>query len=139
MTSFKNTDVREKFGTYPPAIKNRLMFIRQLIFEVASELGDDDDVEETLKWGEPSYRTKNGSTLRIDWKASSPEQYRIYFHCSTQLINTFKELYRDKFAFDGNRAIVFTENDDIPESELKQCISMSLSYHRIKHLPLLGA
>ncbi len=139
MTIFQNTEVAEKFSTYPPSIKTSLLSLRQLVFEAASELGINDEIEETLKWGEPSYRAKNGSTLRIDWKASTPDKYYMYFHCKTKLVDAFKELYRDQFIFDGNRAIVFKDNEDVPKTELKQCISMSLNYHRIKHLPLLGA
>ena len=75
----------------------------------------------------------------MDWKKSKSEQYALYFHCQTKLVETFKELYRDKFEFEGNRAIVFKENDEIPTDELKHCISLTLTYHRIKHLPMLGA
>ena len=49
-----------------------------------------------------------------------------------------KERYKDKFNFDGNRAIVFNIKDKISVNELKHCISLSLTYHNIKHLPMLG-
>lgn len=133
------TGVKDKFSAFPPTVRDRLLFVRRLIFEAASESGLDGKVEESLKWGEPSYRTRHGSTLRLDWKAATPDRYFVYFHCRTGLIDTFRELYRDRFEFDGNRAIVFRLNQDIPQAELKQCISMALNYHRIKHLPLLGA
>jgi hypothetical protein len=109
-----------------------------LVLDTASETEGVGAVEETLKWGEPSYVTKSGSTVRMDWKKSSPHQYAMYFHCKTKLVDTFKELYRDKFIFEGNRAIVFNEDDEIPINELKHCISLSLTYHRRKHLPMLG-
>jgi hypothetical protein len=38
-----------------------------------------------------------------------------------------------------NRAIVFNVTDEIPVSELKHCVSLALTYHRIKHLPMLGS
>lgn len=97
------------------------------------------EIEETLKWGEPSYLTKNGSTIRIGWKKKNPEQYAMYFHCKTKLVDTFKELYRNNFKFEGNRAIIFGINEKIATEELKHCILMSLNYHNIKHLPMLGA
>jgi len=139
MTNIKNVLVAEKFRNYPDHISEKLLFLRQLILETVSETSNVDSIEETLKWGEPSYLTKTGSTIRIDWKPSNPKQYVIYFNCKTRLIDTFKELFRDQFVFDGNRAIVFKENEEIPVNELKQCISLALTYHRIKHLPLLGA
>ena len=76
---------------------------------------------------------------KIDWKESTPNQYFMYFHCKTKLVDTFKELYSDKFIFEGNRAIIFNKNDEIPIDALKHCILLSLTYHKNKHLPLLGA
>jgi hypothetical protein len=119
-------------------MRKKLMLLRQFILDTASETAGVDTVEETLKWGEPSYVTKNGSTIRVAWKDSRPTQYAMYFHCKTKLVGTFKELYRDTFHFEGNRAIVFDDNDEIPVNELKHCISLSLTYHSRKHLPLLG-
>ena len=71
-------------------------------------------MEETLKWGEPSYLTKSGSTIRMDWKRKSPHQYALYFNCNTSLVDTFKALYRSFFTFEGKRAIVFREADELP-------------------------
>jgi len=119
-------------------MRNKLLFLRKLIFETASEIDGADDIEETLKWGEPSYVTKAGSTIRMDWKESKPEQYAMYFHCKTKLVDTFRELYQDKFKFEGNRAIIFNKNDEIPVEALKHCISLSLTYHRRKKLWMLG-
>ena len=139
MEKFKNPGVAEIFQAYPKHMRNKLMFLRQLVFDVASETEGVGELEETLKWGEPSYVAKGGSTIRIDWKESVPDQYAMYFHCKTKLVDTFKELYSDRFTFEGNRAIVFYENDEIPVEDLKHCISLSLTYHARKKLPLLGA
>jgi hypothetical protein len=62
----------------------------------------------------------------------------MYFNCRTKLVDTFRELYRDQFKFYGNRAIVFHEGDEIPIDALKHCILLALTYHRRKHLPMLG-
>jgi hemoglobin-like flavoprotein len=138
MDDFKNPKVAEVFNSYPQRIRPKLMALRQLVLETATEIESVNSLEETLKWGEPSYLTVGGSTIRMDWKESKPEQYAMYFHCKTKLVDTFKELYNDKFNFEGNRAIVFFENDEIPISELKHCILLSLTYHSRKNLPLLG-
>lgn len=135
----KNPEVAKVFETYPKSLRVKLMFLRQLIFETALETEGVDEVEETLRWGEPSYLTKGGSTIRVNCKHPDTKQYAMYFHCKTKLIDTFKELYADKLKFEGNRAILFNENDDIPVVALKHCISLSLTYHRRKHLALLGA
>ncbi|MNI13667.1 hypothetical protein D3C73_669010 [compost metagenome] len=129
MGAIENTKVAVVFEHYPKHIQKKMLFLRQLILDTASEAEGVGTVEETLKWGEPSYVTKSGSTIRIDWKKSSPQQYAMYFNCNTMLVDTFKELYKDKFNYEGNRAIVFDETDEIPVDELKQCISSSLTYH----------
>ena len=114
------------------------MYLRRLILETASESDDIEKLEETLKWGEPSYLTKGGSTIRIGLKKENPKQYAIYFHCKTKLVDTFREIYLGVFSFEGNRAIVFGENEEIPVEELKHCIYLALTYHSRKHLPMLG-
>jgi len=138
MDEIKNLQVAAVFKRYPPHMRKKLLFLRQLVLETASETEGVGDVEETLKWGEPSYVSEGGSTIRMDWKDKNPHQYAMYFHCKTKLVDTFKELYRDKFKFEGNRAIVFDEGDEIPTEELKYCIALSLTYHSRKHLPMLG-
>jgi len=81
MMNQDNSEIAKKFNSYPDHIRNRLLFLRQLILETASENSSVGEVTETLKWGEPSYVKKTGSTIRIDWKESTPKQYAIYFHC----------------------------------------------------------
>ena len=131
--------MKNTFRLYPPHIQSKLLFLRQLIFEVASENKEIGAIVETLKWGEPSYLAKNGSTIRIAWKKTQLHKYAIYFNCKTSLVETFKEIYNDTFNYDGNRAINFDVDQPIPATQLKHCILLSLTYHRIKHLPLLGA
>ena len=128
----------KKFELYPEAISDQLLLIRDLIFEVAEE-DDVGEVTETLKWGEPSYLVSGGSTVRFDWKPRHPNQFSVYFNCKTTLIETFREIYGELFAYNGNREIVFNMVEPVPRNELKHCISLALQYHKVKHLPLLGA
>ncbi|HRP57204.1 DUF1801 domain-containing protein [Agriterribacter sp.] len=115
-----------------------MLFLRELVIETAEETEGLKELEETLKWGGPSFVTKNGSTLRMDWKTKSPDQYAMYFQCTSRLVETFRLVFDDKFQFEGNRAIVFQLNQKIPVNELKECIKASLSYHSVKHLLTLG-
>ena len=131
--------VKPVFQNYPKEIYPKMMYLRKLVLEVAEEIEGLDKLEETLKWGEPSYLAKKGSTLRMDWKASKPDQYAMYFKCTSKLVLTFKEVYKDTFNYEKNRAIVFRINDEIPVEALKNCIAMTLAYHSLKHLPLLGS
>ncbi|MFE1630122.1 DUF1801 domain-containing protein [Brevibacillus reuszeri] len=138
MNKIENTEVAAVFEHYPIHIQEKLLSLRQLILDTASETNGVDTVEEVLKWGEPSYVTKKGSTIRIGWKKSIPNRYALYFNCNTSLVETFREIYRDTFNFEGNRAIVFDDEAVFLIDELKQCISAALTYHTRKHLPMLG-
>ena len=139
MDSIENPNVAQVFDSYPEPMRTKMLRLRQIVFEAAAETEDVAAVEETLKWGEPSYLTKGGSTIRMDWKQKSPHQYALYFNCNTSLVDTFKALYRGFFTFEGNRAIVFCKTDELPVDSLMRCISLALRYHRLKHLPFLGA
>ncbi|MFW5426799.1 MAG: DUF1801 domain-containing protein [Methylophagaceae bacterium] len=138
MKLISDEKVADVFNSYPEIMREKLLFLRQLIINTASETEGINELEETLKWGEPSYLTKNGSTIRIAWRSSEPSYYGIYFNCKTSLLETFKEIYGNVFNYDGSRAIVFEGSSTIPIEQLKQCIVLSLTYHSKKHLPLLG-
>lgn len=127
------------FDKYPASVSEKLLHLRSIILDVAKETEGLTELKEELKWGEPSYLTKHGSTIRIDWKEKTPNQYAIYFKCTSQLVPTMKLLYKEIFHFEGNRAIVFDLKQEIPRQQLEHCISLALTYHKVKHLPLLGA
>ena len=129
--------VKPKFESYPAEVKPKMDYLRKLVLEVAKEI-ELPALEETLKWGEPSYLAKKGSTLRMDWKAKTPNQYAMYFKCTSKLVVTFKEVFGDLFNYETTRAIVFKLDDHVPEKELKQCIQAALTYHTVKELPQLG-
>ena len=139
MELISNPKVATVFGNYPKEVKAQMHQFREMVLKTASGIDGLQKLEETLKWGEPSYLTKHGSTVRIDWKVKNTGQVAIYFKCTSKLVPTFKTLYKDKFNFENNRAIVFKLKDKIPVKELKHCIALALTYHKVKHLPLLGA
>ncbi len=125
----------ELFNHYPAAVKQKLLALRQLIFDTFAELQNVGELEETLKWGQPSYLTKNprtGTTIRIDAVKNNPDQYALYVHCQTNLIETFKQMYADKFEFAGKRAIIFSVKDELSTKELSHCIALALTYHSNK-------
>lgn len=133
-----NPKVTEIFASYPDKVRDKMQFLRELVIETAEETEGIDELVETLKWGEPSFATKNGSTLRMDWKEKAPDQYAMYFQCTSRLVDTFRLVFDHKLQFEGNRAIVFQLNHKIPLPELKACIKATLHYHKVKHLITLG-
>jgi len=131
-------DVTAKFKTYPAPYKKKLKSLRKLIVETAKEIPEIKEIEETLKWNEPAYLAKKGSTIRIDWKPKKPDQYAMYFKCTSKLVLTFRAVFGDKFNYEKNRAIIFKLDDAVPEKELKQCIAAAFQYYLGKELEQLG-
>jgi hypothetical protein len=130
--AFSDPAVDATFSTYRQPVRARLLALRRLIFETARATEGVGRIEETLRWGQPSYLTpdtKSGSTIRIDQVKFTDNQYAVHFHCQTDLIATFRELYPDEFRYGGNRSIVFRTEDAIPEPALRHCLALALTYH----------
>ena len=114
--------VEAAFDAYPKPLKPKLLALRRLILDTARTTSGVGALEETLKWGQPSYltpETKSGSTIRIDAIKSGADQYAVYFHCQTNLVETFRELYPSEFSYGGNRCIILDAADDVPEPALR--------------------
>jgi len=132
MEPFQYPEVENVFKAYPEKLKRKLMSLRQLIFDTALEIERVGPLEETLKWGQPSYltqQTKSGTTIRIDQIKSEPGHYGMFVHCQTSLISTYRELYPDILSFDGKRCVRFNGHDDPPGDVLRNCIALALTYH----------
>lgn len=132
---FGNPEVAAVFRAYPKDLRTKLMFLRRLIFDTASAIEGVGELEETLKWGQPSYLTtesKSGTTIRIDRVKSGQGQYAMYFHCQTTLVATFRELYPNELSYGGSRSIIFDEKDEFSEEALRHCISLALTYRLVR-------
>jgi hypothetical protein len=138
MKFIQNQAVENLIDEYPDTVSAKLNYLRQLIIETARELNDIKTLEETFKWGEASYISNIGSTIRIDWKKKNPEHYAMYFICSTQMIETFREFFGDVFKYEGDRAIIFHIDDVIPVDQLKLAIAVALTYKKRSKLSMLG-
>jgi hypothetical protein len=132
LPSFKDPSVKAKFNAYPPDLRAALLDLRRIIYASADETDGVGELTETLKWAQPAYLPKRpniGTTVRIDALKSEPNRYAMFFHCQTTLVTTFRERYGGTFAFEGNRALLFTLGKKLPEKALKHCVAMALSYH----------
>jgi hypothetical protein len=130
-----NRDVAAVFDAYPLRVRTKLLALRRLVLDVAAETAGVGELEETLKWRQPSYLTTtsgSGSLIRIDQVKSADGAYAVYFHCQTNLVPRFRKRFGDVLTFEGNRAIVFEDGDEIPRDELRHCIALALTYHRDK-------
>lgn len=124
------------FESYSPDVRSALLVLRELILEMAAATDGVGALDETLKWGQPSYltaETGSGSTIRIaPAGAKSVHDYAIFFICSTDLVSRFQALFGDAFVYEKNRAVLFDVGAPIPVDELRECIEMALTYHLVK-------
>jgi hypothetical protein len=122
--------VEAVFKAYPQPARTKLLALRRLILDTAKTTAGVGRIEEALKWGQPSYltpETRSGSTVRIDHVEG--KQYAIYFHCQTDLVATFRDLYPDKWSYGGNRCILLNAENKIDEAALRHCVALALTYH----------
>lgn len=102
-----------------------------MILDVAASTPGVGPLEETLKWGQPSFLTstsKSGTTIRIDRLSKTDDRPALFVSCQTDLIATFKEIYPKAFGFLGKRAIVLDADGQWPQEELRHCIALALTY-----------
>lgn len=126
--------VEKVFNSYPVEYRESLMRIRELIYNVASKIPEVGDLEESLKWGQPTYstvKTKAGSPIRLD--RFGQDKIAIFFHCQTSLVDSFRTLFHNNLEFSKNRAIVIEPNKELQTNELALCIEMALTYHLKKN------
>jgi len=124
-----NQQVEAKFAGYLPDVRERLLLLRAMIFEIAEAEGVG-PLTETLKWGQPSYLTEatnSGSTIRID-ATKVPGQVAVYFICHTNLVEQFRGLFPEGLKYEGNRAILFDADDEINLPSLARCLTLALTY-----------
>ena len=114
-----------------PRQAQALQALRRLVYTVAQELPEVNDISESLKWGQPSFEAvnpKTGSPVRIDVVRGSKTRYALYFICTTSLVEEFRERYGNQLDCEGNRAILFDIGEAFPTQAVKHCIAMALTY-----------
>jgi len=123
--------VAATYKAFPDQVRAKLLGLRHLIFELAATTPEIGQIKECLKWGEVSYLTispKSGTTIRFGYRPAAQE-YAIFVHCQTTLIETFRSKYPDDLTFDKNRAILFKENQDYPTDIMSGFLKAALTYH----------
>ncbi|MCG8478061.1 MAG: DUF1801 domain-containing protein [Spirochaetales bacterium] len=135
--AFQDSAVAEVFAAYPDQIGVTLLYLREVLFDVASGIPETGGLKETLKWGEPSYlpqRPRVGTTVRIGRPGASQRRYGLYVHCRTTLIPTLRDRHADLFVYDGNRGVLFDVDDEVPWSGVRQLVAAALTYHLSKRV-----
>ena len=123
------------FAGYPPRLRHKLKALRRLILETGRKTAGVGPLEETLKWGQPSYlpaQSGSGTTVRIDQVKGEPNRYAMFFHCQTGLVATLREIYPNELTYQANRSILFKLDETIDKAALSHCIALALTYHQRK-------
>jgi hypothetical protein len=120
--------VRAVFDRYADDVSNKLLELRRLVFSVAH----DESIaalEETLKWGQPAYLSKTGTTIRIDRDETHGGDIALYVNCKTTLVGEWRERFPG-FTFGGTRSLHLRLSDRIDDDRLKMCIADALTYKK---------
>lgn len=133
--AFGDDAVAAVFAGHAEPMRRRLLALRRLIFEVAAATPGVGALAETLKWGQPSYATAatgSGSPIRLD-ALKDGSGVALYFHCQTDLVETFRHLYPEVLEFAGNRSITLRAAPDAAQAAaLRHCVALALTYHARK-------
>ena len=123
---FPNDKVPAALEMFPAAERDALLKLRELIFKVASEMPEVGQVEESLKWEQPSYVTKVGTPIRLG--VAKDGGFAVFTHCQSRVIPEFKSLFPDDFRYDGTRGVLFGPSDTVDYSKLRMLIRNALGY-----------
>ena len=132
----QTSDIEAQLDRHPEPTRSALKRLRRLILDTAAATPGVDAVEEALRWGQPSYLTKTGSTIRID--AVNGSQYALFVHCQTNLLASFRAIYGDALVYDGKRALIFDAAAPLDEDVVAHCIALALTYHSRKRVGARG-
>lgn len=132
MTAKPAAEIAAVLAQYPAAPRKRVLQLRKLVFATAARLDGVGEIDECLRWGQPSYLTTasgSGSMLRLQWDASLGQQVGLYVHCQTRLISEFRARYPE-FCYQGKRALLIPVAGRLPRAELADCIGLALTYRQ---------
>lgn len=134
MAKIPNTipaDVAEVINAMPEPSRARVLQLRDLVLAEASARGIA-PLEETLKWGQPSYLPgRSGTTIRLGADDVTGGA-KLFVHCQTSLVDDWRSRFGDRLAYEGNRAVLIDPEGPLPTEELSLCIGAALTYHSSK-------
>ena len=120
--------VQAAYDAMPSASRDTLLAVRAMIYDLAADLPVG-RIEETLKWGQPSYATP-------DTKAATPIRLgvtktgtaAIFTHCQSSVMADFQAICSPDLIFDGNRALHLPADAMPPLKNLTPLLHAALTY-----------
>ena len=129
--------VADAMTACPRSTRVQIDALRALIYETVAATPGVGEIEETLKWGQPSYLThkpKSGTTIRLGWDEAGA-RLSLFVHCQTSLVDAWRDRYGDTLTLIGNREIALPTDQPLPRAALQHCIAMAMTYHWRKSAP----
>ena len=113
---------------YPEAVRERVLELRRLLYDVADEL-EVGAIDEKLRWGEPGFRVKGGTTVRLHCKHPASGKVGFFVPCSTDLAASYRARHPE-LEIEGDRVVWLPLEGPLPEEALRDCIALAWTYHR---------
>lgn len=124
--------VAEQYLDQAEPTRTQLLWLRELILDIAANTAEVGQLSESLTWGQATFTTtpKTGTPIRVAAaKPDSEHDYELLVHCATTLIADFQTMHPDCFTYCGNRAVLFSNDTAPPLGPLTECIRHALTYH----------
>lgn len=129
---FPSEEVSSYYFNLTTAMFDLFMEIRTWIYELSVADEKIGEIEECLKWGEPSFltpKTKSGSTIRM--AKVNDSEFALYFNCKTSIAKEISIEFPE-FNCDGKRALYLSASNKLPKTKLIVCLKKALLYHKRK-------
>ena len=62
----------------------------------------------------------------------APDASALLVHKQTNLVDTYRGLFVNELAFQGNRSILFQPGAQLPKWAIRHCNNLALNYHARK-------
>ncbi|EFL88717.1 DUF1801 domain-containing protein [Ahrensia sp. R2A130] len=122
-------DVAAAYGSFAPELRKSADAFRNEVIETIKAHPEIGELEETLKWGVPSYLSKRaniGSTIRIA-PVKNTNEIGMFFICTSGLMDEFREIYPDTFTYHGTRTLTLKRDLAECRDELRHIIALALT------------
>ncbi len=122
-------EVDRVISRYAPPVRDGVLALRSMIFDVAANLPAIGPLEEALRWGQPAYLTSSraGSTIRLGPHRDAT--FAIFAHCQSTIIRSYAQAFPGWDRIDGNRAVLFDDVTQIEPERLTRLVRHALTYH----------
>ncbi len=129
MIPFRSEAIAKVFDGFEPEVGAALLGLRALVFAVAAEIDQVTGVEESLKWGQPSYspKPKTGTPIRLGVTKSGAAC--LFVHCQTSLVADLEADNAHGLHTIDNRAVVLPKIGAEDHPGLPGFVRAALTYH----------